>query len=105
MIFPIVVNLWDDRNWQLFPWLTVFIAWTHPWGVPPIRGGFTRKGEPISALGIWKGKHSLLLIEVYEKVGKCVISVCEKSRKSSGFGLFAYFKASAFTAVKGDAKV
>ena len=70
MIFPIVLNLWDDRNWQLFPWLTVFIAWTHARGVYPqklpIREGFTRKGEPISALGIWKGKHSLLLIEVYE---------------------------------------
>ena len=61
--------------------------------------------KAISALGIWKGKYSLLLIEVYERVGKCVISVCEKSRKSSGFGLFAYFKASAFTAVKRDAKV
>ena len=35
MIFPIVVNLWDDRNWQLSPWLTFFIAWTHPRGVPP----------------------------------------------------------------------
>ena len=54
------------------------------------------------------------LVEVYERVGKTVISVCKKAQKSqqihfmaakisikcSGFVIYAYFKDIAFTAVK-----
>ena len=54
------------------------------------------------------------LVEVYERVGKTVISVCKKAQKGqqmhfmapkksikcSGFVIYAYFKDIAFTAVK-----
>ena len=76
-----------------------------------MRGGSARKGYPFQA------SVGILLIEVYKRVGKSVIWVCEraqranrsfygfiKSRKRSIFVIDSYLKDSAFTAVKRDAK-
>ena len=78
--------------------------------VPPERDLFFR-------LQVYE-REGILLVEVYESVGLSVISVpkkaqkglqiyskaVEKSRKRSGFVIYSYFKCSAFTLVKQDAK-
>ena len=59
--------------------LTVDIFLTRTQGYSlqwPIRGGFARKEYLIWASGIYKSGD--LLAEVYERVGKCIISVCKK---------------------------
>ena len=77
---------------------------------PPERGTFFR-------LQVYK-REGILLVEVCESVGLSVISVrkkaqkgsqiyskaVKKSRKRSGFVIYSYFKFSAFTLVKRDAK-
>ena len=77
---------------------------------PPERGTFFR-------LQVYE-RVGILLVEVYESVGLSVISVrkkaqkgsqiyfmaVKKSRKRSGFVIYSYFKFSAFTLLKRDAK-
>ena len=77
---------------------------------PPERGTFFR-------LQVYE-REGILLVEVCESVGSSVISVrkkaqkgsqiyskaVKKSRKRSGFVIYSYFKFSAFTMVKRDAK-
>ena len=81
----------------------------------PIRWGSARKGYLFHALGIWKGRDSL--VEVYKRVEKSVIRICKRAQKGltdefygfkkSGNVLFFvidfYLKDSAFTAIKRDA--
>ena len=82
----------------------------------PIRGGSARKGYLFQASGIYE-RVGILLVEVYERVGKSVTWVCEgskeptdefcgfiKPRKRSTFVIDSYLNYSAFTAVKRDAK-
>ena len=78
---------------------------------PPERGTFFR-------LQVYE-REGILLVEVCESVGSSVISVrkkaqkgsqiyfkaVKKSRKRSGFVIYSYFKFSAFTLVKRDAKI
>ena len=76
-------------------------------------------GVPLSGFRYVSGKRvGNSLVEVYEKEGTSVISVCKKShgptdgllmavkklRKGSGFVIYSYLKDSAFTAVKRRAK-
>ena len=75
------------------------------------RGGETpynhQYGEAASERG------TFLRLQVYERVGKSVISVgkqmhfmvVKKTSKLSGFVIYSYFKDCEFTAVKRDAKV
>ena len=79
-------------------------------GAPPEKGTFFR-------LQVYAGV-GILIVEVYERVGKSVIWVCGKglkgrtdefygfieSEKRSVFVIDSYLKDSAFTAVKKDAK-
>ena len=91
------------------------------WGGTPYDGlyreALSRKGYLFLAPGIWKGRDFNFLMEVYERVGKSVIWVCEraqranrsfygfiKSRKRSIFVIDSYLNDSVFTAIKRDAK-
>ena len=78
---------------------------------PPGGGGETpynhQYGEAASERG------TFLRLQVYERVGKSVISVgkqmhfmvVKKTSKLSGFVIYSYFKDCEFTTVKRDAKV
>ena len=80
-------------------------------------GRLPLKGVPFFRLQVYD-RVGILLVEVYESVGLSVISVrkkaqkglqiyskaVKKSRKRSGFVIYTYFKCSAFTLVKRDAK-
>ena len=80
-------------------------------------GRLPLKRVPFFRLQVYD-REGILLVEVYESVGSSVISVGEKaqkgsqiyskavkkSRKRSGFVIYSYFKFSAFTLVKRDAK-
>ena len=80
-------------------------------------GRLRLKGVPFFRLQVYD-RERILLIEVYESVGLSVISLrkkvqrglqiyckaVKKSRKRSGFVIYSYFKCSAFTLVKRDAK-
>ena len=80
-------------------------------------GRLRLKGVPFFRLQVYDTV-GILLVEVCESVGSSVISVrkkaqkgsqiyskaVKKSRKRSGFVIYSYFKRSAFTLVKRDAK-
>ena len=80
------------------------VIMAYMWKLPP-------KGVLFQATGLWRvGSY---LLEVYERVGKSVISVCKKaqkglqmhfmavkkSRKRSGFVIYSCLKYSEFTAI------
>ena len=73
----------------------------------PGTGSRRRKGGlPLMA---YKGRlqayerEGISLVELYKRVGKCVIWVCERDKRVNRW-LMSYLKHSAFTAVKTDAK-
>ena len=92
-----------------------------PWGMPPIMA-FTGRlrpiGVPLKGFGPVRERMGISLIEIYERVGKSVISVCKKSQKSNrcilsavkksrkhfGFVIHNFFIDSGFAAVKRDVK-
>ena len=57
------------------------------WGGTPYDGlygeALSRKGYLFLAPGIWKGRDFNFLMEVYERVGKFVIWVCERAQKAN----------------------
>ena len=75
-------------------------------------------GVPFQGFGPVRGRVRISLIEIYERVGKSVISACKKSQKSNryilsaakksrkhfGFVINKFFINSGFTAVQRDVK-
>ena len=99
----------------------LYPAFTH-WGMSPIVA-FTGRlpqmgGLPFQGFRPVRGSVRISLIEIYERVGKSVISACKKSQKSNryilsaakksrkhfGFVIHKFFIDSGFAAAKRDVK-